>query len=96
MSSFGSKIYAGNLVVGISDHMPQVAIICNDDENTTKTSFISQQDWAKLDENKFNNEIKSIDWDKIICIDQNDPDISFGNFYKKMNSLTKLIFQGEI
>ena len=85
ISPFDSKIYAGNLVVSISDHMPQVAIISNEFEEVISTTKpITTQNWSKFDENKFKEEFTSLNWEEILQIDQNDPDLSFQNFYKRM------------
>ena len=67
MSSFDSKIYSGNLLVGLSDHCPQLAIILNEYEmkENVKQSFLLQ-DWKKFDECKFKSDFRSIDWDKVI------------------------------
>ena len=56
ISLFNTEIYAGNLLVGISDHMPQVVIISNEFEKSDK----------KISKMKFKNEFMSINWDEII------------------------------
>ena len=44
VSHFSSKIYSGNLLVGLSDHMPQLAIISNEYEDNSKNDFRYLQD----------------------------------------------------
>ena len=88
ISLFNSEIYAGNLLVGISDHMPQVVIISNEFEKSNNSiSNLSQIDWSKFDITKFKNEFMSLNWDEIISIEQNDPDFSFERFHKKVLEL---------
>ena len=36
VSHFSSKIFSGNILVGLSDHMPQLAIISNEYEESTE------------------------------------------------------------
>ena len=84
MSSFDSKIYTGNLLVGLSDHCPQLAIIWNGyemKENVKQSIFI--QDWKKFDECKFKSDFRSIDWDKIIE-NQESSDLAFRRFHRKV------------
>ena len=84
ISLLNTKIYAGNLLVGISDHMPQVFIISDEFEKGDKEiSNLSQIEWSKFDEKKFQNEFMSINWDEIINVELNDPDYSFKSFHKK-------------
>ena len=89
VSNFSSKIYSGNLLVGLSDHMPQLAIISNEYEDNSRNDFRYLQDWAKFDEQKFKNEFYSIDWDKVIMVEKSDPDHAFNGFYRKMMELVE-------
>ena len=88
ISLFNSEIYAGNLLVGISDHMPQVIIISNEfEKSNNRISNLAQIDWSKLDITKFKNEFMSLNWDEIISIEQKDPDFSFKRFPQKILEL---------
>ena len=89
VSHFSSKIYSGNLLVGLSDHMPQLAIISNEYEDNSINDFRYLQDWTKFDEQKFKNEFTSIDWDKAMMVEKNDPDLAFNGFYRKMMELVE-------
>ena len=58
--------------------MPQVFIISDEFEKRDKEiSNLSQIEWSKFDEKKFQNEFMSIKWDEIINVELNDPDYSF-------------------
>ena len=86
LSSFDSKIYTGNLLVGLSDHCPQLAIISNENERKENTKLsVCLQDWKKFDESKFKSAFRSIDWDKII--DQENSDLAFRRFHRKVLEL---------
>ena len=52
MTQFRSKIYCGNLLARLSDHMPRLAIISNKFEDNDSTKF---------NEIKFKKEFSSID-----------------------------------
>lgn len=85
VSQFTSKIYSGNLLVGLSDHMPQLTIISNEFEDLQRTNSHYYQDWAKFNEIKFRTEFASINWDNEI--DQDDPNLAFQRFYSRIIEL---------
>ena len=60
---------------------------------TAKNDFRYLQDWTKFDEQKFKNEFTSIDWDKTMMVEKNDPDLAFNGFYRKMMNLLKIMYQ---
>ena len=81
-------IIAGNLLVGISDHLPQFALMETDaiKDNTSVEKYYL--DWKSFNENQFIEKFKQIDWKSKLQLEQLDPDLSFKNFF---NNLTIMI-----
>ena len=77
---------SGNLLVGISDHLPQFLIFEHCKTNTSQTPRFYRS-WKHFDKDKFTTDFQQIDWDRLLSLEQDDPDISFENFINKMNNL---------
>lgn len=89
ISPFDSKLFSGNLLVGITDHMPQVLIISNEYNSKQDNNQSYQRDWSKFDAEKFKNDFYKIDWDSLLEIERNDPGYSFKAFYDKIEVIVK-------
>ena len=81
-------IQSGNIVSGISDHLPQFVLFDTD----SKKPVIAEthyRDYRSMDEVAFVNEFKNIDWDQLLSLDNSDPDISFDCFFSKLHNIIK-------
>ena len=83
------KPSSGNLLVGISDHLPQFLVFQNFKTNTTKEPRYYRT-WKKFDEEKFTTDFHQTDWHRLLATELNDPDKSFENFYNRLNGLIDL------
>ena len=80
------KTSSGNLLVGISDHLPQFLFL----EKEHYKSNINQKfyrDWKSFNQEKFVSDFESINWENQLSLNLNNPDVSFDNFYEKISSL---------
>lgn len=68
-SPFSTKLYSGNLVIGISVHMPQVLIISNEFQNENKTNAQTIRNWSMFNEINFKNDFPK-NWDDVITVEQ--------------------------
>ena len=79
------SIKSGNILSGISDHLPQFAIF-----ETNKVNQRSEKvyrDWRLLDEQAFIDDFKSINWKNVLKLEHLDPDISFNGFFDTLDAL---------
>ena len=79
---------SGNLECCISDHLAQFLIFQNQrvlqQNNHTKNH---KRSYKNLDNNKFKNELQSIDWTTALSVNKNDVIRSLENFLNISNSL---------
>ena len=64
-NEFSNDIISSNLTVGISDHMPQFALIPKNipkPENNNAKPFKNARKLKSIDTTKFNQDLKRIDW----------------------------------
>ena len=66
-NEFSSDIVSGNLTVGLSDHIPQFALIPNktlkSSTNNKTPQYRSIRRYKKIDLGKFNEDLDKINWD---------------------------------
>ena len=79
------SIHSGNVLAGISDHLPQFAIF--ETRQETKTEQRYYQDWRSLDQKAFKDHFRNFKWKEILKLENLDPDISFDCFIKTLNTL---------
>ena len=73
------KTSSENLLVGISDHLPQFLFL----EKEHYKSNINQKfyrDWKSFNQEKFVSDFESINWENQLSLNLNNPDVSFRNF----------------
>ena len=79
---------SGNFLTGISDHLIQFTILngtpFNNSFNKTNGYY---RDWKSFDDKTFCDNFNSTNWNKILQLDKSDPNLSFDNFYQKLNEL---------
>ena len=80
---------SGNIINSISDHFPQFLVLNN--LSTAIPSHVSNdifaRDWKKFNHDAFLTELHDTNWDVILHLDADDPNISFDNFYNSINNL---------
>ena len=86
--SSNSKTFSGNLTWNISDHYPQFLLIKNIFSNKKIKHNIHQRNWNKFDPTNFILDFLDINWNSTLELDQKNVDVSFQNFYNKINTLT--------
>ena len=78
---------SGNITLSISDHLAQFLII------PVECKIIKQQfneykrDTKNMDKENFTLDMLEVDWKSIIKVENNDPNLSFVEFEKKLNSI---------
>ena len=80
------KVSSGNLLIGISDHLPQYLIF---EQNTYAciSKPIQYRDWKKVDKDRFTSDFRNIDWNNLLSLGLQDPDTAFNNFFNTVNAL---------
>ena len=46
--------------------------------------------WKNFNKDNFAADFQQVDWDRLLALELDDPDISFENFFNKMNTLIDL------
>ena len=78
-------IQSGNIISGISDHLPQFAIF---ETNKTNERTVKQlRNWHSLNEPAFIEDFEKIKWKEILKLECLDPDLSFETFITTINHL---------
>ena len=80
------KVSSRNLLIGISDHLPQYLIF---EQNTYACTSkpIQYIDWKKFDKDRFTSDFRNIDWNNLLSLGLQDPDTAFNNFFNSVNAL---------
>lgn len=76
---------SGNLLVGLSDHLPQFLIFQQKFQRQTRNKWY--RCWKNFDETKFSEDFSKIDWNQKLELDKNDPNLAFDNFFKITDSM---------
>lgn len=87
-NSLEHHIISGNILSGITDHLPNFIII-NKLANLPKNFKITKRDYSKLDTEALVEDIKRIDWNDTFNIDEETVDVNvfFQNFYSRVNNI---------
>ena len=80
------KPLTGNLLSGISDHLPQFLIFENFHFNSCNETRYYRK-WKNFDNNKFKEAFYRLDWKDILHSDSDNPDLLFESFFDRMNTL---------
>ena len=78
---------SGNITLSISDHLAQFLIIPLDYQIHIQKHDKYRRDTANLNKEEFILDLLEIDWKKILKIENNDPNFSFNEFERKLNSI---------
>ena len=77
-----SMSYSGNLTIQISDHLLQFVILEGFfKEVLPKKINLYEQNFKNFNEREFDEALKNCDWDSILALDQNDPNLSMEDLY---------------
>ena len=86
-NQFSNNIVSGNITVGISDHIPQFAIIPSYSNNTIPTNNTSYvRNYKKMNNESFVNTIRNIDWSFANSNTDTDTNEVIVNFLGKITS----------
>ena len=78
---------SGNITLAISDHLAQfLTIPLETGENLPKKDYF-KRDTKNFDRENFFLDLLSIDWDEILQLELQDPNISFSEYYTTINTL---------
>ena len=78
----------GNLTVQISDHLFQFVILEGFfKELVPRKINIFGRNYQNFNEREFNEALTNMDWDQILSIEGNDPNISMNNLHQHINYL---------
>ena len=78
---------SGNLTISISDHLAQFLIIPKKHPKTPKKQNLYKRDTKNFDREKFILDLQAIEWQSVLEIEKNDPNISFNSFESRVNSI---------
>ena len=78
---------SGNLLTGISDHLAQFIFPVGSSTIEEQNTMLTYRDWKALDPIRLSESFKTIDWNKILSLEKNDPDYSFCRFFDKLTIL---------
>ena len=80
------KPHSGNLLVGISDHLPQYLIFEN--FQTYKRHEVKYyRKWKNFNNANFANDFNRVGWNDMLQLYANEPDLLFEKFFMEMNTL---------
>ena len=80
-----TRTLSGNLTLAISDHLAQFLIIQEEAYKTPLTIYT--RDFKHFDRVNVLLDILAIDWNKVISIENHNPDESFNSCFNKIDSL---------
>ena len=87
-SQYHPDLKSGNLLIGISDHLPSFLILPKTNQNhIPKKQNIFKRDMKNFDRENFVLDFLDIDWLECLELDKNDVNNSTSNFIHKMNDL---------
>ena len=80
------KSKTGNITTVISDHFCQfISLPLAENTDNKKNQF--GRNYRNFDKERFSQEIKNVNWEKILEIGKRDPNFSLEKFLTKMNSI---------
>ena len=80
------SIQSGNILSGISDHLPQFAIF-ETLNKTNKRTEKQYRDWRLLNEQALIDDFKRTNWKDVLKLECLDADISFDGFFNTLEAL---------
>ena len=88
ISAIPNYTTSGNFITGISDHLIQFCIFNNPQfDNLSDKTKGHYRDWKNFNQKNFSDTFNNLNWEEILEIEKNDPNICFDNFYEKLKKL---------
>ena len=78
---------SGNITLTISDHLAQFLVIPLETGDKIPNKDYFKRDTKNFDRENFFLDLLSINWDEVIKLDLQDPNISFAEYYTTINNL---------
>ena len=85
-NNFDDSIISGNIITNISDHLAQFLINPKVLENEPK-KLIYKRCFKNFNEELFENNLKTTNWEAVFNLNLNDVNFSFGQLIQKINEL---------
>ena len=86
-SSLEFNIESGNLLVGISDHLPQFALFEKIEKTQKMTDETFYKDWGSFKKEDFLEDFRKVNWRELLVLDEKDPSKSMDIFFKELEIL---------
>ena len=80
-------LVSGNIITTVSDHYAQFFFMKDIKFNKNKRPDIYQHDFRNFDNKVFETKLNSINWKRVLQLEDKDVDISFQNFINTFNDL---------
>ena len=88
ISTTNSPTISGNLMIGISDHLPQFLFLNQMSKpSKSKLNNVMSRSWSSFNEDNFRNDFNTLNWKEILSVDKNDSESSFNCFLDNFNIL---------
>ena len=84
--TFAKNTLAGNVVSSISDHLTQFLITTNENKSLPEKEQIDIQTYRNYTKDKFLMDLKQINWNNYLKINQNDPHHPWNHFSENLTS----------
>ena len=81
------KGISGNITVSLSDHLAQFLIIPEECHHVEKIQNQFIRDIKNLDTENFISDLSQIEWNTVLNLHTNDPNISFEGFHREISTL---------
>ena len=82
------EIESGNVTSTFSNHLPQFIFLQDFFSKIPVTkSNILRRHWKKFESSKFISDSNQINWEQILCIEENDVNFSMNKYLPKIDSL---------
>ena len=86
-NNFNESIISGYRISDISDYLAQFIITTKNLQQKTKKKKNHKQCFKNFNENLFENNLKTINWEALLNLELNDVNFSFSQLIQKINEL---------
>jgi len=88
INSIEYRTTSGNITIQISDHLIQFILMEGFyKELIPKNLNLYERNFKDFNKREFNETLNSLNWNKLLCIDKNDANLSLNQFYDNINYL---------
>ena len=86
LNTIGYNSFSGNLTIQLSDHLFQFIILEGFFKDLIPRKIkVKERNFKNFNENEFSECIRNIDWDEILLLNNNDPNLSLEKLYNTVN-----------